>query len=362
METYIAVFIIEMLLGFLVLGKHPQIANNTRKIVYLLLTSLILGTTGGLRSSLVGFDTENYYIAFLRTSDSLQRIFDNPQHIETGFAALCTIIKVLGGNFVHLLLICSFFIVGCFSIFVYRHSSNVLLSIFILLCFPYYYSSFDIMRHFVATSFLLLAYKYILNGKFIKYSIFIIAGAIFHKTALIYIILYPLLRTKWSTKLMWSVFAIGVIIMIYATAISLYIVEETGTYGTIAEVWVGKNAGGSLTALMYFVIFIMAYLLRKNLVVPSRADIYLICVLLLFVFAFIFMRTRIVVRYIMTFAGLLAVAMPNLLYTGKSKDNGQKEILFFLFIIIGLSYHAFMLITNWQNVVPYIPSFVYPYD
>ena len=350
-----------MLLGIFILGWHPQNSSNRKKIVYLVFSTVILGTLCGLRSSLVGYDTETYYTAFLRTSETIRDIFDNQQHIETGFAALCTLIKVLGGNFTHLLLICSFFTVGSFSVFVYRHSSNVLLSIFILLCFPYYYSSFDIMRHFVATSFFLLGYKYILNGNFVKYSIFVVAGCIFHKTVIIYLLLYPLLRLRWSSKLMWTVFMIAGLIMFFAPVISLYIVEETGNYGTILESWVGKDAGGSLTALMYFVIFIIASILRKNLEMPSKADINLICVLLLFASAIIFTRSRIVIRYVMTFSGLLAVAMPNLLYSYKSREKRLNGLILFLFIIIGLLYHTFLLITNWQNVVPYISSFEYPF-
>jgi len=362
MEIYIAVFLIEMLLGFIILGIHPQNASNRKKIIYLALTTAILGTLCGLRSSLVGYDTESYYISFERTSDTISGILSNEQHIETGFAALCTLVKVLGGNFTHLLLFCSFFIIGSFAIFVYRHSQNVLLSIFILMCFPYYYSSFDIIRHFMATSFLLLGYKYILNGKFVKYALLIIVGSVFQNTGLIYLLLYPLLRAKWSSKLFLSIGAGTLIIMLFATSIAGFVVEKTGRFSLIAEEWVGQFAGGELTALMYFILFVLACLARNNIKYKSReCNMSIISVLLLFAFSLIFIESRIATRYIMTFSGLLTVAMPCLLDKEAATSKSLNSTLLLSFVVIGLLYHAFMLYTNWQNVVPYIPVMVYPY-
>lgn len=362
MEIYVLVFVIEMLLGFLFLKMKPGKASNTRKILYLIVTTIILGTLCGLRSSSVGFDTEGYYISFTRTSENIGGILDNEQHIETGFAALCTIVKVLGGDFTHFLLFCSYFIVGSFCVFVYRHSSNVLLSIFILLCFPYYYSSFDIIRHFFATSFLLLGYKHILNGKLLKFALFILAGSLFHNSSIIYLLLYPLLRLKWSRKLYVLLALGGLIIMIYASVFANFIVEETGRFSIIAEQWVGQFSGGIITSVMYFAIFIIALLARKKQPVFYKGrDSSIIIVFMLFLFAIIFIQARIVIRYVMVFSGLLAVAMPYLLVPKETQGKKTQFILYVSFIIVGLAYHAFLLLTNWQNVVPYIPVLINPY-
>lgn len=362
MEIYIIVFVLEMFLGVVFLGTTPRKAGKTRKVLYLIITTLILGTLGGLRSSLVGYDTESYYIAFTKTSDTLGGILDNDQHIETGFAALCTLVKVLGGNFTHLLLLCSFFIVGSFCVFIYRHSSNVLLSIFILLCFPYYYSSFDIIRHFVATSFLLLGFQYILKGNFRKYLLFVLMGAVFHNSALIYLILYPLLRAKWSKTLGFLLLGAAIILMLYSKLFANFVVEETGRFGTIAEEWVGGYSGGILTCVMYFAVFVIVLLAKNNKIPFSKNDnVWVICAFLLFICSIIFIEARIAIRYIMVFSGLLAVAVPNMLEVTTVRKRSFNTLLLTSFIIVGLAYHAFMLLTSWQNVVPYIPVMLNPY-
>lgn len=351
-----------MLLGVLLLGLSPEDANNKKKIVYLFLITIILGLLGGYRSSLVGCDTANYYDSFLRTSDNIEGIFDNNQHIETGFAALCTLVKICGGNFTHFLLVCSFFIVGSFSVFVFRHSNNVLLSIFILLCFPYYYSSFDIIRHFFATSFLLLGFKYILKGNFLKYAIFILMGSVFHNSALVYLLLYPLLRLGWSRRLFLFITAATLFLMISANNFANFLVAETGRFEVVAEEWVGEYSGGVLTCIMYLLVFLLAYYARKNKTsISIEYDVSIICIYMLLMSALLFINVRIALRYIMTFSGLLAFAMPSLLGTVDVQKRNINRVLLIIFISIGVFYHLFMLEINWQNVVPYVPSFVYPY-
>ena len=133
-------------------------------------------------------------------------------------------------------------------------------------------------------------------------------------------------------------------------------------FGPTAEEWVGQFAGGKLTSLMYFIIFLIAYFARNKVLVKSKeTDISIICIFMLFIFSLLYIEARIAVRYIMTFSGIMAVAMPNLLDKVQSKNKSFIKILLISFILIGLSYHAYMLLSNWQNVVPYVPVMSYPY-
>jgi len=88
----------------------------------------------------------------------------------------------------------------------------------------------------------------------------------------------------------------------------------------------------------------------------SRKDMCAVnYVLLLFVFSIIFINARMMTRMIMTSIALLAIAMPQLLDASRTRSLQNRLLLKTGFVVIGLGYHAFMLLTNWQNVVPYIP-------
>lgn len=362
MQIYIIVFLLEMLLGFILLGSRPSMANKKKRIIYLTISTIVLATLCGLRATSVGFDTENYAITFIRTSDSINFIFDNEQHVETGFAALCTLVKLAGGDFNVLLLICSFFTMGAANVFIYRHSPNVLLSTFILICFPFYYSSFDIIRHFISAAFFLLGYKYILEKKPIKYAAFILMGTCFHTSSLIYLLFYPLFHLTWGKRNVILIAFSGLIIMLFANYFAIYIVESTGRFEIIANEWVGLYSGGLLTAVMYITIFVIARKAAKyqeiEFNLKSRC-LYIVFVLA--VLSIIFIEVRIATRYIMLFAGLMSIAIPNLMNPHTALNKRANTQYLNIFIVIGLAYHMFMLLTNWQNIVPYVPYYVIPF-
>ena len=58
---------------------------------------------------------------------------------------------------------------------------------------------------------------------------------------------------------------------------------------------------------------------------------------------------------IVILAIFLAIAIPRLFDKKNTHDLQIRNFVFVLFLIIGCVYHGFMLLTSWQNVVPYIP-------
>ena len=158
MIIYIIFFLLNMLIGALLLNKKNK-NNPAHKSAYLIFTTLQYGILAGLRSINVGWDTITYSRLFSEVPDSFQAVAHTHFREEIGFNYLCSLIKICGGDYQTFLLITSIFIVGSCCIFIYRHSHNVLMSVFIILCFPYYYTSLDIIRHYLAVSFFLLGYK-----------------------------------------------------------------------------------------------------------------------------------------------------------------------------------------------------------
>ena len=99
------------------------------------------------------------------------------------------------------------------------------------------------------------------------------------------------------------------------------------------------------------------YLSKRNII----TDRYMIIIYTLFILSIVFLQARIATRYIMLFAGLLSIAIPGLFSNKKSLKSKGTSLRLVIFISIGLFYHMFMLQTNWQNVVPYIPFWLFDY-
>ena len=365
MTTYIISFACNMLLGLLFCIDNRGVCNynelnlNTKKRkLYLLITALQLGLICGLRSANMAYDTGAYQEIFDDCPDTWQNIFKKSaiMHIEMGFRVFCSIIKILGGNFQTMLLITSLFVMGSCCIFLYRHSKNVLLSVFIIISFPYFYSSFDIIRHFIATSFLLLGYKYIVEKKPIKYMLFILMGCLFQTSALIFLPLYFLGKLKWNliTVGIASVATAG--LYLYIEPIAVVVGDLIGKSDGVESGWIGSYGGGMKTALMYGVILLIAILAFHQLKNRSKEDaIALNIVALMFISSVLFINARMMTRAIMTLVALMAIAMPQLLDKQRSKVKQDCKLLKLGLLGVGMVYHIFMLTSNWQNVVPYIP-------
>lgn len=358
MVVYIISFILNMLLGILLLGSEPSQATDKSKRIYLLITTLQLGLICGFRSLAVGWDTPTYYVEWSnRLPDDFFQLKQYTGRFELGFLYFTTLIKVLGGNYQTFLIISSLFTMGSASIFIYRHSSNVLLSVFILICFPFYYSSFDIIRHFLALSFILLGYKYVVERKPILFALFVLGAFLFQKSDIVLGLVYFLPVITFNKRFLLSTLIISLVIFfaqgfLLSSGLVGYLDYTIDAY----EGWFGADAGGSKTALMYIVIAVIAYLayINKEFIDAQYNTAMVVCIIVC-AFAIIFTRNRMIVRLIMASIAFFAIYVPDLLSYDFVNDYNKHKYIFNIFIVIGLMYHGFMLLTSWQKVVPYIP-------
>ena len=359
MAIYIVNFISNMLLGLIFFSNGANIdsnALNKRKKIYLFITMLQFGLVCGFRSISVGWDTETYAYIFSKVPDTWDKIFENNMYIETGFSVFCSVIKILGGSYQTMFIISSLFVMGSCCIFIYRHSENVVLSVFIIISFPFYYSSFDIIRHFMVTAFFLLGYKYIEERKFWKYLLYIFLGSLFHSFAWVFLAFYFVRKIKWNAVVFISAIVATAFCYFYIEDIAIWLSELIGKSSGVESGWIGEYGGGIKTALMYGVVFIMAVVAYGNIENKTLDDMNAVnLILILFIFSILFINARQMTRLIMTSVPLMAIAIPKLINSKKIQDVRSYYILILGFVFIGIIYHIFMLSVSWQSVVPYVP-------
>lgn len=338
----------------LCLNKDDAKKREALKFLYLVITTVQFGLLCGLRHKSVAYDTGAYEILFNNAPNSWSSIFKNHQYIEFGFSVFCSLIKLLGGNFQVMLVISSLFIMGSCCVFIYRHSPNVVLSVFTIICFPFYYSSFDIIRHFMALSFILLGYKHVKNKKLIRFLIYVLIGSLFHKVALVFIALYFIDRLRFDFSNFAVITVAFVVVLFSVEFIVNYVGNLVGKESAGSDGWVGEYSGGVKTAIMYFGVFILSLFLFSNIKEKKREHhVAMINIYLLFGCSVIFLNARIMIRFVMSFVPFLAIGFPKLLPQRKVK--AMEFLCVAGYVVIGILYHAFMLINSWQNVVPYIP-------
>lgn len=139
----------------------------------------------------------------------------------------------------------------------YKYSNNFPLSSLVYLAF-FYLSSLGIIRQATAVAFIILSYRQLVDKNIFKYLICISIAFLFHKTALICLIFYPLYhyckKSFLPVIIIFSLFAIATILN-YLLSQPLF--EQYFHYLDGAE----EMKGGSITKFVYLVLaLILLYL------------------------------------------------------------------------------------------------------
>ncbi len=86
-----------------------------------------------------------------------------------------------------------FFLLG-----MWRLSENFPFTFTLFMLLGYYFQSISTVRYYLALSMALVAIDQVLRKAWIRFIILVIIGALFHKSLLVILLLYPLARMRWS--------------------------------------------------------------------------------------------------------------------------------------------------------------------
>lgn len=168
--------------------------RNNKKYIFLI--ALALSLISGLRKNTVGIDTHNYYNMFNNlTSLSSGNAYNDPYFYK--FAYL--VMKINHDPyFVILVISCISNFLVVYRLWDYREFSSYKYAIMRYITL-FYFFSFNCMRQFLSIAIVFWATKYLEEGKYTKYSLYVIGSAFIHiasLTALSFIIFDVF---KWKT-------------------------------------------------------------------------------------------------------------------------------------------------------------------
>ncbi|WP_372774346.1 EpsG family protein [Mangrovibacterium sp.] len=175
---------------FFVLFSKDKFTKRYSKWYYLLFIVVFTGFRYR-----IGYDYDSYTRMFFKTNEL--------DLVEPTWHYLILIINIVTGNAQILFLISSIFIYPLIFRFVYKNSPLPLLSIYIFICFQYYFAeSLSVLRQYIAVAIFLSSYKYILERNFKKFILLNIIGFSFHYSAIIAIPTYFFINKKFSNLLL----------------------------------------------------------------------------------------------------------------------------------------------------------------
>ncbi len=159
----------------------------------LVLLALILIVPAALRQ-----ETGNDYLRYVEFFHLAS--IDSYVPTEAGFNLLVKALYLLCGyeNYLLIFGVFSVWTIGNLLLVVWRQAEDFTFSFFLFMMFGYYFQSFNTVRYYLALSITLLAMICILRKQYVGFMLLVLFAALFHKSALVALVLYPLSLHKWT--------------------------------------------------------------------------------------------------------------------------------------------------------------------
>lgn len=272
--------------------------------------------------------------------------------MELGFVYFTLIFKSIIPNYFAWVFFNTIIDVLLLDIFIRRYSKYYVLGFIFFFVFEGLGIEINLMRNIKAILIFLVSVKYIEQRRIIPYMLLNFLGFLFHSSALIFFPLYFFIHKEWSKKVIWSIFVIGIFILLFKITYLAPILSSIGgliggRISVLIEMYLASDlySGayglfhfGYIERVVTFCLFMLSYdkLKEQN----SSNVIFLNTYVIYFIIYFYFSEISVIIeRLPMLFVFANWILYPNLFYLLDSRIN--KLIFLCIFIM-----YSFVKISN----------------
>ena len=203
----------------------PAVKKRRAMFVCFVATFVLLG----FRHQSMGIDLGYYVnsdVSYLQAFDNIGKqrwsdLFSNSySYFETGYVLFCKAVGAIYSNRQFFLVVCAFVSLLPIAWVIYKKSENPVLSFVIYLSLPIFEISFSALRQVIAVGICCLSVYYIQEKKLIPFFIAIFVAWLFHKSAWIFLVAYPIYYFK--VKRVARFIAIAIVPIVYVARYQLF--------------------------------------------------------------------------------------------------------------------------------------------
>lgn len=281
---------------------------------------------------------------------------------EAGFNWLAKAVYGLCGYENYLLLFAIYAVMTILAMLavIRQQAENFCFSFFLFMMFGYYFQSFNTMRYYFALSLSLLAMTCLLRRQYAGFAGLVLLASLFHKTALITLLLYPVAACRWKKRELAAGVVPGLaVLLLHEKAMELLLSLYPSWEGTV-DLAAGTSISWVNIAKCLAVLLLAYYVkadedpdtFRGRQLVMYRNSAYI--GLLLYVFGW-FIPEVSRICYYLTFTQIFY--LPMLLSGLPETEQGrrQKKILTILVIVAALVFFALFLRTAYRDTIKILP-------
>lgn len=329
---------------------------KNKKGIYLFMVFSILIILASLRDKTIGNDTHVYMNLFTKLQNIKLEYYSD--RYEIGYLFLNKFVGIFSKNPQSILVTTSIIILSSYSRFIKRYSKNVYVSTILFFLLGYFGSSMNTLRHQLAIVILFFSYKYIREKKFMKFILVVIMASLFHNTAIIFLIAYPVSKLKVNLKVIVCFMAMTVLVYTLFAPIFKSLLSKMEKYSYyLNSVYLNGEVrlATIINILISLSIILFGLILIKRNKVKLDNDIRIMTMFLItgISISIISLKFNLLDRVAEYFQIFSIIYLPNVINLIKVRERRYIYIILIivLFLLYSLSIQYFR--PDWNRIFPY---------
>ena len=226
MAAYILVSFLPLLVGCFF--KDVNIDKKQKKY-FLIITGIAMVLFLGLRDKHIGSgDTYSYFGLFEAAiskstwhgfTSYLSRYMPAFKEKEVGFQIFVWLLSRVTSNGQAIIAVTAFIYIASLMRYIYHNSDDVVLSIIMYITLGLMFFEMQGMRQSIAMSICLLSYESLKKNKFVPFVLWVILACFFHKTAIVFFVLWLFRKFTINQKHLFYFSLLGVSVIVFCNTI-----------------------------------------------------------------------------------------------------------------------------------------------
>lgn len=229
--------------------------STKRELLFLRFVFFIFFMLIATREMTVGSDTPMYVDLFEKCAHKKWSIVQFGGYFEPGYLALNVLISYLSSNPRFFVAVMGFIFCLAFYKYIKNNSKNYLLSCLIFVGLLFFYTSMTMLRQLTAVAIILAGIGFAKDKKLIKFLGIVAIASLFHSSAWVAIVLYPLLNMRYTRKRVLIIILTSVILAMMIGLVSsgyMDLIGRTNFYESRAG---NTSLGNIIVAIIYFIFY-----------------------------------------------------------------------------------------------------------
>lgn len=334
---------------YALLAHFLPVSRKKKNFTLCLIVGIQLIFAAALRSVNVGGDLGNYISAYKYIGDSpWNELFS--KRLEPGYLLLNKILSFFSTHERLLLVVTSVVVVVGFIIYIYRNSKIRWLGLFLFLGLGFYTTSLSMLRQFLAIVVILWSIRYVEKRAFVKFLSTVSIAILFHYTAIVFLILYPISKFKITWRYFWGAMFLAFFFSQFLGKFFLLSVIEK-----YYDLYEGAMTGGTGYNMLLLLVVITCgglFVWKSSRQENRQMDIYSHMMIIACCLQFMSLHFGLFARVILYFSVSQLVFIPNVLSCIVNKELRFLSTLILLVLVI-CYFIVFILGRDMCGILPY---------